>query len=35
MNPDFVGLLRALSGAEARYLIVGAYAVTFQVRMAL
>jgi hypothetical protein len=32
MNPDFVGLLRALSAAEARYLIVGAYAVTFHSR---
>lgn len=32
MNPDFVGLLRALSEAEARYLIVGAYAVTFHSR---
>jgi hypothetical protein len=27
MNPDFLDLLRALSGAEARFLIVGAYAV--------
>jgi hypothetical protein len=26
MNPDFVDLLRALSGAEVRFLIVGAYA---------
>jgi hypothetical protein len=32
MNPDFVALLRALSDAEARYLIVGAYAVTFHSR---
>ena len=32
MNPDFVGLLRALSEADARYLIVGAYAVTFHSR---
>jgi hypothetical protein len=29
VNPDFVDLLRALSEAEARFLIVGAYAVTF------
>lgn len=27
MNPDFVDLLRALSGAEVRFLIVGAYAL--------
>lgn len=27
MSPDFIDLLRALSGAEARYLVVGAYAV--------
>lgn len=32
MNPDFVALLRALSAAEARYLLVGAYAVTFHSR---
>lgn len=32
MNPDFIGLLRALSEADARYLIVGAYAVTFHSR---
>ena len=32
MNPAFVGLLRALSEADARYLIVGAYAVTFHSR---
>jgi hypothetical protein len=32
MNPDFVGLLRALSEADARHLIVGAYAVTFHSR---
>jgi hypothetical protein len=32
MNPDFVGLLRALSEADARFLIVGAYAVTFHSR---
>ena len=29
MNPDFLDLLRALSDAEARFLVVGAYAVTF------
>lgn len=29
MNPDFLELLRALCAAEARYLVVGAYAVTF------
>jgi hypothetical protein len=27
MNQDFIDLLRALSGADARYLIVGAYAL--------
>src|SRR5205814_9436349 len=27
VNPDFLELLRALSAAEARFLIVGAYAV--------
>lgn len=27
MNPDFVALLRELNAAEARYLIVGAYAL--------
>lgn len=32
MNPDFVGLLRALSAAEVRFLVVGAYAVTFHTR---
>ncbi len=32
MNPDFVDLLRALSEADARFLIVGAYAVTFHSR---
>ncbi len=32
MNPDFVDLLRALSAAEARYLIVGAYALGFYAR---
>ncbi len=29
MNPDFRDLLRALSGAGARFLVVGAYAVSF------
>ena len=29
MNPDFVELLRELTAAEARFLVVGAYAVTF------
>ena len=29
MNPDFLDLLRALSGVEARFLVVGAYAVSF------
>ena len=32
MNPDFVALLRELSAAEARFLVVGAYAVTFHSR---
>jgi hypothetical protein len=32
VNPDFVALLRALSAAEARFLLVGAYAVTFHAR---
>ena len=32
MNPDFVDLLRALSAAEVRFLVVGAYAVTFHAR---
>ncbi len=32
VNPDFVGLLRELCAAEARFLIVGAYAVTFYSR---
>lgn len=32
MNPDFIALLRALSEAEARHLIVGAYAVAFHAR---
>jgi hypothetical protein len=27
MNPDFVDLLRALSAADVRFLIVGAYAL--------
>jgi hypothetical protein len=27
MSPDFLDLLRALSGADARFLVVGAYAV--------
>ena len=29
MNPDFHDLLRALSDAGARFLVVGAYAVSF------
>jgi hypothetical protein len=32
VNPDFVALLRALSAAEARYLIVGAYALALHAR---
>lgn len=32
MNPDFIALLRELSAAEARFLVVGAYAVTFHSR---
>ena len=32
MNPDFVALLRELSAADARFLVVGAYAVTFHSR---
>ncbi len=32
MNPDFVALLRELSAAEARFLVVGAYAVSFHSR---
>lgn len=32
MNPDFVELLRALFAAEARFLVVGAYAVTVHSR---
>src|SRR5439155_25350166 len=32
MNPDFVALLRELSAAEARFLLVGAYAVALYAR---
>lgn len=32
MNPDFVALLRELSDAEARFLVVGGYAVSFHSR---
>jgi len=32
VNPDFVALLRELSAAEARFIVVGAYAVTFHAR---
>ena len=32
MNPDFLDLLRALSDAEARFLVVGAYAVAIHGR---
>jgi hypothetical protein len=32
VNPDFVALLRELSVAEARFLVVGAYAVTLHAR---
>jgi hypothetical protein len=32
VNPDFVDLLRALSAAEARFLVVGAYAIAFHAR---
>lgn len=32
MNPDFVALLRELSAAEARFLIVGAYALARHAR---
>jgi hypothetical protein len=32
VNPDFVDLLRALSDAEARFLVVGAYAVSLHSR---
>jgi hypothetical protein len=32
VNSDFIALLRELSAAEARFLVVGAYAVTFHSR---
>ena len=32
MNPDFVDLLRAFSGAEVRFLVVGAYALAMHGR---
>jgi hypothetical protein len=32
VNPDFVALLRELSAAEARFLVVGAFAVSFHSR---
>lgn len=32
MNPDFAALLRALSEAEARFLVVGAYALALHAR---
>jgi hypothetical protein len=32
VNPDFVDLLRALSATEARFLVVGAYAVSLHAR---
>ncbi len=32
MNPDFVALLRELTAAEARFLVVGAYAVSYHSR---
>jgi hypothetical protein len=32
VNPDFVALLREFCAAEARFLVVGAYAVTFHSR---
>jgi len=32
VNPDFLDLLRALSAAEAQFLIVGAYAVSLHAR---
>lgn len=32
MNPDFVALLRELSAADARFLVVGAYALAFHAR---
>ena len=34
MNPDFVALLRELSAAEARFMVVGGYAVSFHSRTA-
>lgn len=32
MNPDFIDLLRALSAADVRFLVVGAYALAFHGR---
>jgi hypothetical protein len=32
VNPDFVALLRELSAAEARFMVVGGYAVSFHSR---
>ena len=32
MNPDFVALLRELSAADARFLVVGGYAVSLHSR---
>ncbi|NOT32718.1 MAG: hypothetical protein HOP12_00965 [Candidatus Eisenbacteria bacterium] len=32
MNPDFIALLRELSAAEARFLVVGAYALAHHAR---
>ena len=32
MNPDFAALLRELSAAEARFMVVGGYAVSFHSR---
>jgi hypothetical protein len=32
VNPDFTALLRELSAAEARFLVVGAYAVAYHAR---
>lgn len=32
MNPDFVALLENLSAAEARFLVVGAYALAHHAR---
>ena len=32
VNPDFRDLFSELNAAEARYLVVGAYAVTFHAR---